>query len=68
MPTLKFSHSILEYMQNKNGIKYNSEEWVDARLLIIDEVVYKVHWEPGGLSARKDKKITGVLQSALWFL
>ena len=29
MPTLKFSHSILEYMQNKNGIKYNSEEWVE---------------------------------------
>jgi phenylalanyl-tRNA synthetase beta chain len=29
MPTLKFNHSILKYMQNKNGIKYNSEEWVE---------------------------------------
>jgi phenylalanyl-tRNA synthetase beta chain len=29
MPTLKFSHSILEYIQNKNGMKYNSEEWAE---------------------------------------
>ena len=29
MPTLKFNHSILQYMQDKNGITYNSEEWVE---------------------------------------
>ena len=27
MPTLKFNHSILEYIQNKYGIEYNSKEW-----------------------------------------
>jgi phenylalanyl-tRNA synthetase beta chain len=29
MPTLKFSHSILEYIQSKNGVKYISEEWAE---------------------------------------
>ena len=29
MPTLKFNHSILQYMQDKNGITYKSEEWVE---------------------------------------
>ena len=29
MPTLKFNHSILEFIQEKNGIKYNPEEWVE---------------------------------------
>ena len=29
MPTLKFNHSILRFIQDKNGIKYNSEEWVE---------------------------------------
>jgi phenylalanyl-tRNA synthetase beta chain len=29
MPTLKFNHSILQFIQDKNGIKYNPEEWVE---------------------------------------
>jgi len=29
MPTLKFNHSILQFIQYKNGIKYNPEEWVE---------------------------------------
>ena len=29
MPTLKFNHSILRFIQDKNGIKYNPEEWVE---------------------------------------
>lgn len=29
MPTLKFNHSILKFIQDKNGIKYNPEEWVE---------------------------------------
>ena len=29
MPTLKFNHSILQFIQEKNGMKYNPEEWVE---------------------------------------
>ena len=27
MPTIKFNHSILQYMQRKYGIEYSSDEW-----------------------------------------
>ena len=27
MPTIKFNHSILQYMQSKYGIEYSSDEW-----------------------------------------
>ena len=27
MPTLKFNHSILEYLHEINGVKYDSKDW-----------------------------------------
>ena len=49
------------------GVKLGNYGYFSS-LLLIDEIVSKVHWQPGGVSARKHIKITGVLQSALWFL